>query len=124
MISDVPLSPTALSLVAEQATPAVVNITTRRVREAAAIEQHPMLREFFGRGFNRPLPPEMGAGSGVVVSADGFVVTNNHVIDEADEIKVTFSDKREFRAKLIGTDRPSDIALLKIEAKNLPFLKF
>src|SRR5262245_50659407 len=98
-MSEVPpaMAPTALSPVAEQATPAVVNITTRRVRDAAEYEQHPMLREFFGSGPRRPLPPEMGAGSGVVVSADGFVVTNNHVIDEADEIKVTFSDKREFR---------------------------
>jgi serine protease Do len=122
--SEIPLNPTALSSVAEQVTPAVVNITTRRNRQVPEFEQHPMLREFFGPGPRRQLPPEMGAGSGVVVTADGFVVTNNHVIDEADEIKVTFPDKREYRAKLIGTDRPSDIALLKIEAKSLPFLKF
>jgi Do/DeqQ family serine protease len=122
--AETPFSPTALSAVAEEVTPAVVNITTRRVREVAEVEQHPMLREFFGRGFRRQIPPEMGAGSGVVVSADGYVVTNNHVIDEADEIKVTFPDKREYTAKLIGTDRPSDLALLKIEGKNLPFLEF
>ncbi|MCB9648109.1 MAG: trypsin-like peptidase domain-containing protein [Deltaproteobacteria bacterium] len=73
----------------------------------------------FGRGM-----PMMGAGSGVVVSADGDIVTNNHVVEGADEIKVTFADKREFDAKLVGTDKASDLAFLKIEAKGLPYLRF
>ncbi len=123
--SDVPFNPTVLSSVAELVTPAVVNIVTRRNRDSSELEEHPVLREFFGRGFRQQkLPPEMGAGSGVVMSSDGFVITNNHVIDGADEIKVIFPDKREYSAKLIGADKPSDLALIKIEAKDLPFLKF
>ena len=115
-------SPTMLSDVAEKVTPAVVNITTRRARKVSQLEKHPMFREFFGPGRRRHLPPEMGAGSGVVVSSEGLIVTNNHVIDGADEIKVIFPDKREYQAKLIGADKPSDLAFIKIEGKNLPHL--
>ena len=62
-----------------------------------------------------------GVGSGVIVSSDGYVLTNNHVVEEADELTVTLSDKREYKAKIIGTDPPSDIAVIKIEdADNLP----
>ncbi|MCA9548672.1 MAG: DegQ family serine endoprotease [Myxococcales bacterium] len=113
----VPFDPTMISDVAEQVTPAVVNITTRK--NGNVPEGHPMLREMFGRGM-----PMMGAGSGVVVSADGDIVTNNHVVEGADEIKVTFADKREFDAKLVGSDKASDLAFLKIEAKGLPYLRF
>jgi hypothetical protein len=110
--------------VAEKVTPAVVNIATERTRRINAhgpMEGHPMFREFFG-----PSQPqrELGVGSGVVISADGYIVTNHHVIDGADEIKVVFPDKREFKAKLIGTDKPSDVALLKIEAKGLASVPF
>ena len=116
-------SPTMVSDIAEQVTPAVVNVTTRRARGEVQLEGHPLFREFFGPG-RRPMQPEMGAGSGVVVSADGLIVTNNHVVDGADEVLVTFADDREYVAKLVGADKPSDLAFLRIEAKGLPFIQF
>lgn len=120
-------SSTTISDVAERVTPAVVNITTRKMRNATGaspFDEHPMLRDFFGRGMRRQPPPEMGAGSGVVISGDGYIVTNNHVIEGADEIRATFSDQREFEAKLIGADKPSDVALLKVQGSGLAFIKF
>lgn len=111
----VPFDPTMVSDVAERVTPAVVNITTRRSGRAPTDRRQP-----FGP-FGRQMP-QMGAGSGVVISPDGEIVTNNHVIEGADEIVVTFADRREFRAELIGTDKPSDLAFLRIDAKNLPHL--
>ncbi len=81
---------------------------------------------FFGNGGGQPqqMPIRQGAGSGVIISSDGYIVTNNHVIDEADEIEVVLNDKREFKGKLIGTDPSTDIALIKITASDLPVLKF
>tara|TARA_R110002049_G_scaffold288423_1_gene470950 strand:+ start:136342 stop:137868 length:1527 start_codon:yes stop_codon:yes gene_type:complete len=85
-------------------------------------------RRFFGddfldRFFQMPSPrrgfQQQGLGTGVIVSADGFIVTNNHVVDGADEVTVTLSDKRKFVAEVVGTDRPTDVAVLKIEAENL-----
>lgn len=122
--AELPFNPNLLSDVAERVTPAVVNITTRRSRSLEALpDGHPMFREFFGPGRRRG-PAEMGAGSGVVISADGDIVTNNHVIEGADDIVVTFADKRELKAKLIGTDKPADLAFLRVEGKNLPFVPF
>lgn len=68
--------------------------------------------------------PQMASGSGAVISEDGYIVTNNHVIDGADEITVTLSNKRSFKAKLVGADPSSDIAVLKIDAKGLPFMLY
>lgn len=81
---------------------------------------------FFGDGGyqQRQMPERQGAGSGVIITPNGFIVTNNHVIDESDEINVVLNDKREFKAKLIGTDPSTDLALLKIEASDLPVLPF
>lgn len=83
---------------------------------------------FGGRGggnFQRPQPqPRIGAGSGVIISTDGYIMTNNHVIDGADELEVTLNDNRKFSAKLIGTDPATDIALIKIDAKDLPTIPF
>jgi Do/DeqQ family serine protease len=92
-----------------------------------------MLRRFFGQQFALPgqpgqrgqrgTPPmfrQRGLGSGVVVSSDGYILTNNHVIDSADDIRVEFTDGRSFKAKLVGADQPSDLAVLKIESTNLP----
>ena len=117
-LAKVPFDPSMVSDVAEKVTPSVVNITTKKNGPTPG-HGNPMFREMFGRGM-----PMMGAGSGVVVSADGQIVTNNHVVEGADEIKVTFSDKREFTAKLLGADKSSDLAFLKIEAKGLPYLRF
>ena len=121
--AEIPFNPNIVADVAEQVTPAVVNITTVQNRRNTRGPRS--FRELFGRrGGGGGFGPQMGAGSGVVISADGTIVTNNHVVEDADEITVTFADKREFKAKLVGTDKPSDLAFLKIDAKNLPFLKF
>lgn len=120
-------------------TPAVVNISsTRTVRTAAnrnqrgqGPRQQPMTPEdffgdLFGGGRGIPGVPEQpprregGVGSGVIVSADGYVLTNNHVIEGADEVTVSLADRREFRAKVIGGDEHSDIAVLKLDGRNLP----
>jgi serine protease Do len=127
----------------EQASPAVVNISTRQKipeRVAAADGQltipdleglPPMFREFFERNMPQvPRAPGGGRqreaqslGSGFIISADGYVLTNNHVIADADEIIVRLSDRSELEAKLVGTDPRSDVALLKIEGKDLPTVK-
>ncbi|MEL6190184.1 MAG: Do family serine endopeptidase, partial [Myxococcota bacterium] len=69
-------------------------------------------------------PVQMGAGSGVIVSSNGGIVTNNHVVEGADEITVTLSNRREFKATVVGVDKASDLAFLKVDAKNLPYLEF
>lgn len=81
---------------------------------------------FFGDGGSRSqqMPIRQGVGSGVIISPEGYIVTNNHVVDEADDITVVLNDKREFKAKLVGTDPSTDIALIKIDATGLPTLKF
>lgn len=79
---------------------------------------------FFGDRVPRNYPPQQGSGSGVIISGDGFIVTNNHVINGADKISVTLHDKREFEATLIGTDATTDLALLKIEQNNLNMIPF
>jgi Do/DeqQ family serine protease len=81
--------------------------------------------DFFGerfRGFEDPLLPSVASGSGVIISQDGYILTNDHVIEKADEIDVTLHDKRSYKAKVIGTDPSTDLALIKIEEKNLPTL--
>ncbi|NBA95402.1 Do family serine endopeptidase [Pseudomonas sp. R5(2019)] len=123
----------------EQASPAVVNISTRqKLPERKASAQMPDLeglppgiREFFERNMpQQPRPPRgdrqreaQSLGSGFIISADGYVLTNNHVIEGADEIVVRLSDRSELQAKLVGTDPRTDVALLKIEGNNLPIVK-
>src|SRR4051812_17059277 len=115
--------------VVERVAPAGVTIRSERVVRAP--QQHPFfddpsLRDFFGgRAPQTQKPPEMrqhGLGSGVIISTDGYIVTNYHVVDGAEEITVELTDRRSFPAKLIGTDAPSDLAVLKIDAKDLPVL--
>lgn len=107
------------------ATPAVVHIKTKANPNPSARNQSPdPFRDFFGQEFFGPQGPQMGSGSGVILSADGFIVTNNHVINGADEIEVVLNDKRSFNATIIGTDPSTDIALIKIQAEALPFLTF
>jgi serine protease Do len=85
----------------------------------------PLFRQFFGRQFGRgPAVPEkrreQSLGSGVIVSPEGYILTNNHVVDGATDVKVTLSDKRELKAKIIGTDPKTDVAVLKVEGSNFP----
>ncbi len=133
------------SELAEQVGPAVVNIrTVERVRGGGSSsgQMDEEMQEFFRRFFgvpapqtpsprspqrpNRPAPEEdqpRGVGSGFVLTQDGFVMTNAHVVEGADEVLVTLTDKREFKAKIIGADKRSDVAVVKIEATGLPFVK-
>lgn len=109
----------------ERATPAVVNVS---VQATVSMENNPLFRDpFFRRFFNMPdQPPQrraMAAGSGVIVDAeDGYILSNHHVLANADEITVTLSDRRELSAELIGSDADTDIALLQVEAENLTAL--
>jgi serine protease Do len=115
----------------EKASPAVVKITAvTKAKQAHQLRQMPNnqmqdIPEIFRELLEQRQAPERehgSLGSGFIISNDGYVLTNNHVVSEADEIKVILSDEREFDAKLIGTDDRTDIALLKIDAKNLPQL--
>jgi serine protease Do len=113
----------------EEASPAVVNITaTRQVTRNNRLESpnNQDMPEFFRRFFeNNPgrSQPRPAAGSGFIISSDGYILTNNHVVEDADEIIVALSDRREREAELIGSDPASDLALLKINAKDLPTVK-
>lgn len=105
-------------------TPAVVHInTTIEVKQTKTKPSNPFW-DFFGDQFNFQPQPRMGSGSGVIISEDGYIVTNNHVIENADNIEVILNDKQTFKGKLIGTDPSTDIAVIKIEAKGLSYLTF
>ncbi|MBM4127678.1 MAG: DegQ family serine endoprotease [Nitrospira sp.] len=117
--------------IAKAVKPAVVNIyatknTGRGEGPHATPFDDPFFRRFFGDEFFRKFDQqpkdrkERGLGSGVIVESNGLIITNNHVVGKADEIRVTLSDKREFKAKLIGTDPKTDIAVVKIDATGLP----
>ncbi len=115
--------------VVRRAAPAVVNIYTRKVvqRRASPFAGDPFFERFF-QNFDFPTAPrkriENSLGSGVVLSADGIVVSNHHVVGEADEITVLLSDRREFEAQVLLSDKQSDIAVMRLKgAKNLPFLE-
>lgn len=113
--------------VVSKAAPAVVTIHSQmRVRQPQQFPfgNDPFFREFFGDQVPPPAPERRreGLGSGVIVSQDGYVLTNHHVIDGADRIKVDLNDNRTLEAKVIGTDPPSDLAVLKVEASGLPVL--
>lgn len=116
------------SATAEKATPAVVHIrSTTKVAANPNIQMlPPMFREFFGDPFGgqREPQPQTGTGSGVIIRSNGFIVTNNHVIDGAQEIEVTLNDNRSYPATVVGADPQTDLALLRIEADGLPTLSF
>lgn len=118
---------------AHAVTPAVVHVmteygsrTTNRSRQHEMLD--PFLRDFFGDEFGGGVPqqhgPQMGSGSGVIIASNGYIVTNNHVIDKADKIEVVLEDKRKLVATLVGTDPSTDLALLKVDAKNLPTVRY
>ncbi len=106
---------------AEASVNAVVHVKTTAFRE---MEVNPLYEFFFGITPESEPRPVTGFGSGVIISQDGYIVTNNHVIEGSDEIQVTMNDRREFTAELIGADPTTDLALIKINEKGLPTLKY
>lgn len=116
--------------IVEDHSPAVVKII---VEASAGSDEHPefdeeQIPEFLRRYFQMPTPPRgpqerMATGSGFIISADGYVVTNHHVVEDADTVTVRLSDRREIEAEIVGLDPRSDLALLRIDAEKLPFLK-
>jgi len=123
--------------IVKQVLPEVVNISTTKVVKTPAglskempqgMPMDPFFRQFFGNNFggqfNMPQIPqedrERSLGSGVIVSPEGYILTNNHVVEGATEIRVTTSDKHEFKARIVGTDPKTDLAVLKVDATNLP----
>ncbi len=115
---------TSYADVVEKTSPAVVRIEAEGRAKQQAAEQSPFGDDFFKRFQGPQQRPQLqrGLGSGVVVSADGTILTNAHVIDGADKITVLMADNKSFPAKLVGTDKASDLAVLKIEAQNMPYL--
>ncbi|GAO45706.1 trypsin-like peptidase domain-containing protein [Flavihumibacter petaseus] len=122
-------APTDFSEAAASSIPATVHIKTKATRTASNnLPKRSPLFDLFGFDWDEGMAPralpQMASGSGAIISDDGFIVTNNHVVDGADEITVNLSDKKTFKAKLIGADPSSDLAVIKIDAKNLPFLLY
>jgi serine protease Do len=132
---------TSYAPVVDRALPAVVNISSSKKAKVSMRGQNgrmpnmpqmdPFFRQFFGRDFQFPdggdVPrqrSQRSLGSGVIIRPDGYLLTNNHVIEGADDITVTLNDKRELKAKVIGTDPKTDIAVLKVEGTNLPTVPF
>lgn len=126
--------PVDLTYASEKALPAVVHIKYVQNGKTVEVQQSNPFSDFFGFPFGdffgeggsqkrqMQTPPKRATGSGVIISSDGYIVTNNHVVEGADELTVTLSDNREFSARIIGTDKMTDLALIKIEGKNLPTL--
>ena len=123
---------------AKAAMPSVVKISSSKIVKQSADSEgpegvDPLFRQFFGNQFGNQFGEgeghgqraprshrEGGLGSGVIISPDGYILTNNHVVDGATDVRVTLPDRREFKAKVIGTDAKTDIAVIKIDASNLP----
>jgi Do/DeqQ family serine protease len=128
--NSVPGNPGDFTYAAEKTTPAVVHIKTKVAQKSMGRQSSPFDDFFgfgdpFGGGGRRQQPQvQEASGSGVIISADGYIVTNNHVVAEAEEVSVMLNDKREFKAKVISTDPSSDLAVIQIKASNLPFLNF
>jgi serine protease Do len=125
--------PEGLNFVAAAAsvTPAVVHVMTEYkavAQDNSQMRMDPFLRQFFGdqleQFHQQPQGGGQGSGSGVIIAANGYIVTNNHVIDKASKIEVVLDDKRKFEAELVGADPSTDLAVLKVKADNLPFVKY
>lgn len=134
--SAVPAQPVDLTYAAEKSLPSVVHILSTKNSKVQTVEVE---SDPFSDFFNDPFgffgnpqgnggkqkrsvrtPKQQGSGSGVIISADGYIVTNNHVVADADELTVTLNDNKEYSARIIGTDKTTDLALIKIDGKNLP----
>ena len=134
--SAVPAQPVDLTYAAEKSLPSVVHILSTKNSKVQTVEvESDPFSDFFGDPFgffDNPqgnggkqkrsvrTPKQQGSGSGVIISADGYIVTNNHVVADADELTVTLNDNKEYSARIIGTDKTTDLALIKIDGKNLP----
>lgn len=132
----VPAQPVNLTYAAEKSLPSVVHILSTKNSKVQTVEvENDPFSDFFSDPFGffgNPqgnggkqrrsvrTPKQQGSGSGVIISADGYIVTNNHVVADADELTVTLNDNKEYSARIIGTDKASDLALIKIDGKNLP----
>jgi len=113
------------SFAAEKTVHAVVHVkTVSMVEQEGYSFGNPFFDYFFGPRFHMEPQPVTGMGSGVIISNDGYIITNNHVVDKANEIEVTLNDNRKFKAKIVGTDPSTDLAVIKIDAENLPFIPF
>jgi serine protease Do len=127
-----PLETGSFSNVVKKVAPSVVKITTSTKARKVAVNadqfpgfDNPMFREFFGGRIPEiQQPPQNGLGSGVIISEDGYIATNNHVVQGADEVIVTLDDRRELKAKVVGRDPQTDIAVIKVDADNLPAITF
>ncbi len=125
-------APVDFTAAATAATPAVVHIKTKiGAKTVTGKKSNPfgdlfgdndVFGDFFGGPRTMQIPEQRASGSGVIVSADGYIVTNNHVIENAEEINVTLNDKQTYKAELIGTDPSSDLAVIKINKTNLPYM--
>ena len=134
--SAVPAQPVDLTYAAEKSLPSVVHILSTKNSKVQTVEvESDPFSDFFGDPFGffgNPqgnggkqkrsvrTPKQQDSGSGVIISADGYIVTNNHVVADADELTVTLNDNKEYSARIIGTDKTTDLALIKIDGKNLP----
>jgi Do/DeqQ family serine protease len=115
-------APNSYAAAARRATPAVVSVTASKAPQRNPRAEDPWFRFFFGD--RARLQPQVGLGSGVIASPDGYLLTNNHVIEGADDIEVLLSDGRKATAKLVGTDPDTDVAVLKINLERLPAIAF
>ncbi|MGY5353273.1 trypsin-like peptidase domain-containing protein [Wenyingzhuangia sp. IMCC45467] len=104
---------------AEATVNAVVHVTNTSV----GVQQNPFAQFFYGQSYGREYK-KVGTGSGVLISPDGYIITNNHVIDNATDLEIVLNNKKRYKAELIGTDASTDIALLKIDAEDLPYITF
>ena len=115
------------SVAAEKAMPSVVNIFTSKKKAINPNQQFlddPVFKRFFGDQMEEPSQHDNSLGSGVIVNSDGLILTNQHVIEAADEIEVALEDGRSVRARIVGSDPDTDLAVLKIDVKNLPSITF
>ena len=136
-LAGVPAQPVDLTYAAEKSLPSVVHILSTKNSKVQTVEvQSDPFSDFFsdpfgffgnpnqGNGGKQKrsvrTPKQQGSGSGVIISNDGYIVTNNHVVADADELTVTLNDNKEYSARIIGTDKTTDLALIKIDGKNLP----